>query len=371
VPIAVEPFGQEHVPAVREFNRRTQAGGVPFRFPESAVPHWLPRLDSSALYQEHYVALESKTVRGGYILKRQAFACKGEEMVIGNYQLPISEGAIDTTYALVGFLMLKDALKREPLLFALGIGGYQEALTQMLKAMKWSMVSCPFFFKVIHPFHFLRGIAFLRQKVLKRLILDYLAFSGLGWIAIRSLQLARTLTHRARPELMIEEVERFTSWCDDIWTRMKTNYALVAVRDAAILNTLYPEGDHRFRRLKVLRRGNTIGWAVVLNTKMEKHKYFGHMRVGSVVDCLAVQGEESAVVAMATWFLERLGADIIVTNQLHHSWCNAFGKNGYFTGPSNFIFAASPQLAHKLHPFEGNASRVHLTRGDGDGPIHL
>jgi hypothetical protein len=104
---------------------------------------------------------------------------------------------------------------------------------------------------------------------------------------------------------------------------------------------------------------------------MKDHNYFGSMRVGSVVDCLAVAGEEDQVVSMATRHLERHGADIIVTNQLHRSWGKAFSGNGYLVGPSNFIFAASQQLAQKLHPFERNASNVHLTRGDGDGPINL
>jgi hypothetical protein len=139
VSIVVKPFTDEHIPAVRELNKRIQAGGLSSRFPDSPIPQWLPYRDSSPVYQEYFVALEGETVRGAYILKPQAFFCNGELTMIADYQLPISEGIVDRRYAPVGLLLLTDALKRQPLLFALGMGGYQEKLVQMLKTMKWSL----------------------------------------------------------------------------------------------------------------------------------------------------------------------------------------------------------------------------------------
>jgi hypothetical protein len=372
VPIVIKPFTDEHIPAVREFNKRIEAGGISLRFPESPIPLWLPYRNSIPVYQECFVALEGGTVRGAYIVKRQAFSCNGELTMIADYQLPISEGIVDSRYALVGLSILTDALKRQPLLFVLGMGGYQEQLAQMLKTMKWSLVSCPFYFKVNHPFRFLREIVFLRHKRrAMRMILDALAFSGLGWMVIKSLQLVKRLTRRASADLACEEVPTFSSWADEIWKRSKGRYAMIAVRDAVVLNTLYPSGNERFRRIKVRRRGEVIGWAVALTTKMKEHNYFGDMQVGSVVDCLALPGEEHPVIATVTRHIEGLGVDVVITNQLHSSWCGAFAKNGYLFGPSNFIFAVSQEVAKKLHPFHLRASQVHMTRGDGDGPIHL
>jgi hypothetical protein len=350
---------------------RIEAGGGSYRFPESPIPNWLPRRDPIPLYQEYFVVLEGSIVRGGYIMKPQEFAFDGKVTMIANSTFPISEGIVNRRYAHVGFLILKDALKRQPLLFGLGLGSYDEPITRMMKAARWSVVSCPFYFIVNRPFHFLREIAFLRRTRSRRIILDALAFSGLGWAAIKLLHSLKGLPRGTATDLTSEEVESFSSWADEIWKRAKDDSAMIAVRDAAILNTLYPSGNGRFRRIKVLRGGEAIGWAVVLNTKMKGHNHFGDMRVGSVVDCLAVPGEEHQVVTMATRHLERHGADIIVTNQLHRSWCKAFAGNGYLSGPSNFIFTASPQLAQRLHPFEVNASKVHLTRGDGDGPFNL
>ena len=44
---------------------------------------------------------------------------------------------------------------------------------------------------------------------------------------------------------------------------------------------------------------------------------------------------------------------------------------GFLRGPSNFVFSASRELAGALAPLERHAPRLHLTRGDGDGPLHL
>lgn len=365
----MESFSDKHIAAVRDFNKRISEG--PYRFPESPIPQWLPRRDSIPLYQECFVALEGDWVRGGYILKQQAFVCNEKTTMIAGYQLPISEGLVNRQYVLLGRFMVVDALKRQPLLYGLGMGGEDEAIVRMLKAMKWSMVACPFYFKVNHPFQFFRMIVYLRRKWYTKAILDILAFSGAGWIAVKSLQLLKRVTQPISADITSEVVERFSFCADDVWNRAKHLYAMIAVRDSAILNTLYPSASKRFTRINVLRGGEVIGWAVVLNTKMDGHNYFGQMRVGSVVDCLAVEGEEVSVIAIATRFLEKEKADIIISNQLHNSWCKAFSSNGYLRGPSNFIFAASPKLSERLHPFETNCSKIHMTRGDGDGPINL
>ncbi len=371
MPIAVELLSQEHVPAVREFNKRIAAEGLPFRFPECSIPQWLPRQDGIPLYQEYFVALEGQTVRGTFIMKPQAFVCNGEETMIAAYQLPISEGAINSRYVGVALTILKDALKRQPLLFMLGIGGYQETIARILKTMKWSMVACPFFFKVTHPVRFFQEIVFLRRKLCTRLIADLLTYSGLGWIALNAVQTAKAFPYRVAAGVSAHLVGSFSRWADEVWERAKNQYAMVAVRNTTILNRLYPSSNQRFIRIRVLRCDRTIGWAVVLNTKMRGHGYFGHMQVGSLIDCLAVEGEEYHVAAMATQLLERSGVDLIISNQLDRQWCSALSRNGYLAGPSNFLFAASPELARKLSPFEVNATKVHLTRGDGDGPINL
>jgi hypothetical protein len=143
------------------------------------------------------------------------------------------------------------------------------------------------------------------------------------------------------------------------------------VRTAEVLNILYPPENDRFIRIRILRRDRTVGWAVLLCTRMEGSKYFGNMIVGSVVDCLAVPGEEGAVMEEAARILRRRNADVIVTNQSHSSWRRACRLAGFLEGPSNYILGTSKAFAALLHETDSRGDRIHITRGDGDGPIHL
>jgi hypothetical protein len=367
--IDIHPFTAEHVHEVQAFNRRLAERGITFRFPESPVSDWLPRREGLPLYQEHFVALDGGTVRGGYILKPQAFAIAGQARMIADVQLPLSEGVIDGRYAMLGMQLVKDALARQPLLFGLGMGGAEQPIARLLAILRWRVVPCPFFFQVVHPHRFLREIVHLRQRRSRRLLLDVLAWSGLGWLGFKGVHWWKASHPGGRAEA--EVVPEFSAWADRLWEQAVASYALIAVRDAVILNALYPPGHPRFIRLRVTRGGETTGWAVLLDTPMTNHKQFGKLRVGSVVDCLAAPGEEPWVIALATRHLRRRGVDLIVSNQLHRAWGEAFRRAGYLSGPSNFLFAASPALTALLAPFDSSVERIHMTRGDGDGPINL
>jgi hypothetical protein len=91
------------------------------------------------------------------------------------------------------------------------------------------------------------------------------------------------------------------------------------------------------------------------------------MTVGSIVDCFALPEDMFVLVRCATSTLEEQGYDLILSNQSHPAWVEAFKAAGYLSGPSNFIFAASKKLAELLTPFETVRQRMHLTRADGDG----
>ena len=110
---------------------------------------------------------------------------------------------------------------------------------------------------------------------------------------------------------------------------------------------------------------------MLLATDMRHHKHFGNLRVGTIVDGLACPEDAPAVVRAATEELKRRQVDLIVTNQTHAAWREAFRRAGYLEGPSNRIFAASVKLGQRLGPWAESQDRVHITRGDGAGPIHL
>ena len=60
-----------------------------------------------------------------------------------------------------------------------------------------------------------------------------------------------------------------------------------------------------------------------------------------------------------------------MSNQSHIFWKNALKTNSFIKGPSNFIFASSKVLSDKLMGNIKSKDYIHLTRGDGDGPINL
>jgi hypothetical protein len=266
--------------------------------------------------------------------------------------------------------LLSDALRKQPRLFGLGMGGYQRALPRMLQAMRWSIAEVPFFFRVVHAAAFLRNVAILRTSRLRRLAFDLAALTGLGPLAIKAAHWARPV-RRPPASVRSEPVESFGPWADELWERASSHYPLIAVRDSDVLNLLYPQGDSRFTRLRVERDGRAIGWAVLLATSMSGHRQFGNMKVGTLVDCLADPADAIDVVACARDALETIGVDLIVSNQSHAAWCDALRQCGFFKGPSNFLFAASPELASEFQPFTERLGTFHLNRGDGDGPIHL
>ena len=68
---------------------------------------------------------------------------------------------------------------------------------------------------------------------------------------------------------------------------------------------------------------------------------------------------------------EKKEVDLIVSNQSHIFWKNAFKMNSFIEGPSNFIFASSKVLSDKLMGNIKSRDHIHLTRGDGNGPINL
>ena len=368
--LQIVPYQPEHTAAVAAFNTRAKAHDAPFSLSKTALSEWLPKGGGRILFRELFLALEGDEVRGGFALRRQPFWLHGEGCAVANYQGPLSEGIWDRRYMMAGVQMLRAAQRDQPLLYALGMGGLAQPLPKLLAAAGWAQALIPFRFKVLRPAVFLRQIRPMRRNRARACLLDLAALTGLGPLAVHAVQRLRT-KRRLSPEFACAVVADFGPWADEIWRTAREAYALSAVRDATAQNILFGGGHGKNLTLRCTRAGRDIGWAVGRSTPMRDDKYFGNMRVGSLVDALAVPGEEFAVVALATDHLRALGSDLVVTNQTHSAWLAALGDAGFLTGPSNFIFAASPALSAKLGPLETALGTIHFNRADGDGPIHL
>src|SRR3974390_959980 len=218
--IEIRPFALEWLSALREFNGRIQATGM--QLPEDPAAEMLP---GSRLY----VAVEGSDVHGGYLLRPQTFSFGGDLRRVAHLRLPLSEGAVNRSYARVGPMLVRSALEAEPLLYALGMGGFDRPLPRMLQAMGWSVTAVPFYFRVVHAARFLRGLRAVRRSRW----LDLAARTGVGWAAIHALQWSRTERHWGRTRA--KEAGEFGPWADEVWTAAQPDYAMAAVRDARTL----------------------------------------------------------------------------------------------------------------------------------------
>ena len=169
--------------------------------------------------------------------------------------------------------------------------------------------------------------------------------------------------------LLSEEIEVFDQDLDFVWENAKQYNSFIAVRNCEYLKTLY--SDKRFIKLKFFDDNKIVGWSISLCTQLDDHKQFGHMRLGSIVDCLSLKGYEKSIISKTSEMLKKKEVDLIVSNQSHIFWKNALKMNSFINGPSNFIFASSKVLSDKLMSNIKSKDHIHLTRGDGDGPINL
>ncbi len=368
--LRIVPYFPEHEAAVAAFNARGQTNSAPFSLSKTALATWLPKAPDRTTYREYFLALDGETVRGGFTIRRQPSWLRGALSSVANYQGPLSEGIWDRRYMMAGVQMMRAAVRDHPLLYALGMGGVHQPLPKLLAAAGWQMAPLPFRFKVLRPFRFLRQIQSLRRTTLRARLLDLAAFSGVGSIGLHAVQAMRTKARLAE-EYRSDVVSEYGDWADGIWEASRAGCALAGVRDRQTQNVLFGDGNPKNMILRCIRASRDIGWAVVRSTPMQDDRYFGNLRVGSLVDCLALPGEEAAVVMLATRHLRALSSDMIVTNQTHAVWLGALRASGYLAGPSNFIFACSPALAEQLGPLDRALGTIHVNRADGDGPIHL
>jgi hypothetical protein len=372
--LRLEPLSAALVPAVEAFHSRLDAqGGPPYRF-GTRVDTPADAASPSPMRMETWLAVESEHVRGGILVQHLWMDSATGRIPAVNIQLPLSEGTVDRRYSHVGPWLIRSVQRREPRVFAVGMGSMEQPLPQLLAALRWTVVPVPFFFHVHRPFRFLREMPMLRRSPARRLLVAAVAYTGAGFMGVRIGTGVRTLLRRGMRrvrKLDVRPLEDWGPWATDMWERVHAANSLAVVRDEASLRVLYPPVGDRTRCYRVEHGGRAVGWFVLLTTRMQDSAYFGNLHVGTILDAQAIDGFEHHVLAAARRTLYSLHVDLSVTNQLHATWQRACEENGYWRGPSNFLFAASPALL-KAAGREGDVlARVHLTRGDGDGRIHL
>ena len=370
--LTIRLLTEEWAEAVGAFNERLRGAprGLARRFPARPSPRWAASDDGQMeVFRQYFIATHGDAVRGGYVLKNQPFHVQGNVVPVGNIQLPISEGVVNRKYALLAWRLLNDALDHSPLLYALGLGGYDRPLAKLLAAAGWRLQSVPMYACVIRASAVLRHLPPFRATRFRRAMSASLAATGLASVACASYNAICRLTPQRKYGVAI--TDEFDSSFDLLWNRTFHSYSFIGQRTSGILERLYPRNDTRFIRMRLEQDGQLAGWVVLLNTQHNNSPHFGSMRVGVIVDCLAVPSAEMSLITAATSYLAENGADVVISNQSDPVWRKAFLRSGYLSARSNFIFASSPELTTALSKASRPDSRLHITRGDGDGPINL
>lgn len=370
--IKIIPHAHEFSDAVAAFNERMHAGGSKWGFYTDPEPDWIPREPDSKTWREYHLAVEDESkVRGGYALKPQQWHIHGEEAWLTDWQGPFTEAAIDVKYSPLMLRLFRHMQKDHPLLFSLGHGGTEEPIIDLLRKMSWEMWTIPFCFKVAKPFRFLRKNRYLRGSRLRRLALDFLAFTGIGWVGIKALQCLTGLsTGKASESGRAEVVAEFGSWADDIWEQHKGDYTCLAVRDRQMMNALMPaSGWPGGTRLRVTDDdGQTVGWSVVHHKQMEDDERFGNLNVGLITDGFASPEHAATVLSASHDYLLSQNIDMIFANLSHPSWITGLKSAGFIVLRDRRVFAISPALSAALEPHAKTQSGLHLTNMDGHGP---
>lgn len=374
--IKIVAHGDDKRDLVEVFNRRMRDAGSPWGFYVEPVPRWIPKqTERQSAWRELYLAMEDeRAVVGGFALKPQRWIVHGEERTITDWQGPFSLGAIDARYAALGLRMVRDMMKRRPLLYSWGHGGNEEPMVQMLKRLGWLLHETPLLVRVVRPFQFLRKNGHLRAEPIKAFAQDMLAFTGAGSVGLHAMHKALRLRSLKRLSASVEVVGSFGGWADELWDRCKGRYDAIAVRDAASMNTLVPQ-DHTTdewpapTRLRVARGGRVIGFAVTVERRTRGDRRFGDLRVGMIADCFGLPEDAGAIVHAAFDHLRDAGADVVVANQAHPGWIAAFADSGFLVLPGRRLFCAAPELERTLAPFEQTRRGLFVSNLDGHGPI--
>jgi len=367
----IVPYTSRHRDAIERMNARLAAAGSEWRFPAKERPG---DADELPVWEESFIVVEGDDCYGGYVLKHQQFFVRGGPLELIDLQLPLSLGEVDSAYSHVSAALLIDLLRRSPCCYSLGLGSPSSQFAKLLAAAGWKHAATPLYFSVKAANRFARSIRLPadRRHVQTTLrVLGHIRLAGIALGARRALRAKAATGSAGSPGITKRAISHFDGAADELFSASAASYALVADRRTAALNTLYPEDDDRFIRLVVERDGRVVGWALLLDTAMRDDKYFGDLRVGTLVDCFADPQDAPLIVAAVDDLLARRGVDLVVSNQLHPAWCSALELAGYELGPSNFFFYYSPALVEALSGIPGWERGIHMNRGDGEGPTHL
>ncbi len=244
----------------------------------------------------YYLAMEDDVARGGMVLGDYPAALGGTSITATVCIAPLSEGIIDPKYSMLGMQFIKFLQSRAKYGFATGMGDPMNPYPRLLRASGWTILRVPCFFRVCRAGRFLRELGVLNSTTGRRILSRVAAGTGLGAVGIAAVH-ARGWLLPSRKDWSAETVEQWGPWVDEIWEAVRGSCAFAVARDFRTLVDLYPP-ETRLLRYSIRRGGQAVGWAAAYDTVMQNSKFFGNLRVATILDCVA--RPEDLAMSMAT-----------------------------------------------------------------------
>ena len=360
------PFDDSHVAAVKDFNRRMLAGHADSEFLLATEPDSRVRPAEDPIQWTQYVVLDGEDVRGGVITMDQPGWVNGRSIRAVNFQSPLSEGIVDPKYTMVALQLVKFMQKQGEAGYFAGMGSSDRPLAKLLSASGWWLRPLPFLFRVHRAGNVLRELRMLQTTLLRRTAASAARFSGIGACGLAVMQRRRNVVRES-----IRQVTTWGDWADEIWQCCRAGCSFAVQRDRRTLESLYPTSDPKTKILLIERHGNPVGWSVCFNARLSNHRHFGNLQLASILDCMAQAEAMIATAVLTDREMSSQGADLVVVNHGHADWVKTFRSAGFLSGPSNYLLAMTKRMTELVLAVPHGADHIHVTRGDGDGRIHL
>jgi hypothetical protein len=359
--------------AIKAFNHRMAARGSAYRIGLGRPFRDIRLEPGTPIGLERVLCIVDGEVRGGASVKRIPFWVDGQLREVATWIAPITEGAVDPSYALLALRMERAIRQRYGPMYS--TGALRSPGGELMHRAGWRTLEIPFHFWIVRAGSFLRNIKMLRRNRPARLALDLLAATGAGSVGLAALSITQRVLGRY-PKAHDVQWSALGEWderVDRLWADARDHYALIGERSSTVLRALYPASDGRFQRLQIVLKGEErlVGWLVLMLSHLRDHHHFGSMTVCTMLDMLAAPSDAAAVLAAGLRASRRAGADLVV---LHHSdrrWNTAARRVGMLPGPTNHHLFCGPELERALPGFDERAESLYFTRGDGHGPMHL
>ena len=348
-------FENKYSKVLKDFNSRIASTNNHFPDPSN----WQFYENKSPITQEFYILLEDDTyIRAISAIKNQNYQLNDTLINFQDIQLPVSESLIDVRFISQTIYFLKYISNLGSNMHALGMGGISTPLPKILIKNKFSSHLIPFFIFPISLTSFFELALFNKFKIK----LNRLFFSPL--IVIDFVRIFFLKKMYEMKNVNIEPFFDFDSSFSTLWEKLKSNFQLIAVKDAINLNRLYQNSPHDLIKYKIFIKNQYLGYIILKITKHQNNKYFQNFKTITIVDLLCENAYYSRFIKIIKNIALKNNCDLILVNSSFDKFNISLSKAMFLNLPSNFGF---------VYKTESNFNILNswITRADGDGPINV